>query len=318
MNSVQMPWYVRWVVGVGAWVTALVLIALGATFVFALLEVKEPIAMSLIGAVYLGFGLWFLRQDDAGVFAQQLGLATAAAGTALIVGGIGVESESSWVAFIIAAGMLAVVIASCDDKILQFLVAALAASLCVAALLDSNTRYAGDLAALATPVGLYLLLRPPQRDLMPTAIALILTYPLLSVFALDAGYLFRGVDLGGQFARALHIVLFLGLAYLHWRHTAGDKAKRQTVVFAVVATLVCLLLPVGGSAAMLILMLAFVTGSKPFALLGVALQAQFIVRYYYSLEVNLLNKSLLLMAVGIALLASWWLMHRVDARGKES
>ena len=40
------------------------------------------------------------------------------------------------------------------------------------------------------------------------------------------------------------------------------------------------------------------------------LQAQFIFRYYYSLEMTLLNKSFLFMAVGIALLIAWWLAQR--------
>jgi uncharacterized membrane protein len=56
--------------------------------------------------------------------------------------------------------------------------------------------------------------------------------------------------------------------------------------------------------------LAYVTGSLSLASLGVALQAQFIIRYYYSLEMTLLNKSFLLMAVGVVILAAWWLAQR--------
>ena len=64
----------------------------------------------------------------------------------------------------------------------------------------------------------------------------------------------------------------------------------------------------------LLLMLAFVIGSRPFALLGIALQSQFIARYYYSLEMSLLDKSLLLMGVGFVLLVLWWLSWRSTAK----
>jgi len=58
-----------------------------------------------------------------------------------------------------------------------------------------------------------------------------------------------------------------------------------------------------------------VTGSTLFATLGVVLQAQYIIRYYYSLEMSLLNKSFLLMAVGALLLVAWWFAERGRKQG---
>jgi len=75
------------------------------------------------------------------------------------------------------------------------------------------------------------------------------------------------------------------------------------------------LLPPGGSAALLIMTYAYVVGSTPFATLGVVLQAQFMIRYYYNLEMTLLNKSILLMAVGAILLVAWWLAERGRKQG---
>ena len=82
-----MPWYVRWVIGTGAWVTAVVLIALGAAFVFALLDIQNRAALAVFGAVLYGYGLWLLWHGASGIFAQQLGIATAAAGAAMIAAG---------------------------------------------------------------------------------------------------------------------------------------------------------------------------------------------------------------------------------------
>lgn len=315
MHEDAMPWYVRGVIGIGAWVTAVVLIALGAAFVFALLDLESGAAFALFGAVFFALGLYLLWQGPSGVFGQQLGIATAAAGAAMIAGGLAVEAESLWVGCAVAVAAGGAIVAATTDRILQFLAAALVLGFYVAALLEARSSQALDLVALATPAGLLLLLYPPRRDLMPTAVALLFTFPFVTVFLMADTYWMRNLETGGTFARILHIVLFLGLVYLHARRGADNRANLQVLAFAVAAVLVCLLLPPGGSAAMLILMLAYVIGSKTFALLGAALQAQFIVRYYYSLEMNLLDKSLLLMGVGTLLLALWWLLRR-NARGK--
>ncbi|MCH9695150.1 MAG: DUF4401 domain-containing protein [Gammaproteobacteria bacterium] len=318
MSNAAMPWYVRGVIGIGAWITALVLVALGGAIVFSLLDLNDPGAVAVVGIGYLALGISLLRKEQSGVFAQQLGIATSAAGAALVSGGLAAEAETFWVGCLVAGLLTVIVIALSKDKILQFLVAALTAGFYVGALIDHRTPYFIDLVALATPVGLYLLLRPTERDLMPTAVALLGVFPVVSLMLADSSSAWwaRDLEQGGTFAQALHIVLFLTLVFLHWRNSTDSKVKLQVTAFAVVAALVCVLLPPGGSAAMLILMLAFVIGSRPFAVIGAALQAQFIARYYYSLDMNLFDKSLLLMAVGALLLAAWWVVQRADARGE--
>ncbi|MCB1845564.1 MAG: DUF4401 domain-containing protein [Halioglobus sp.] len=310
MNNTTMPWYVRWVIGTGAWVTAVVLIALGAAFVFALLDIQNRAALAVFGAVLYGYGLWLLWHGASGIFAQQLGIATAAAGAAMIAGGLAAELQSLWAGFAVAILVGAGIVAATQDRILQFLAAALAAGFFVTALIESRMPYAIDFVALATPLGLALLLYPPRRDFMPTAAVLMLTFPVSSLFAMENGFSMRTAAQGGTFARVLHIALFVGLVFLHLRRSNAARTNLRALVFAAIAVIVCLLLPAGGSAAMLILMLSFVIGSKPYALLGSALQAQFIARYYYSLEMNLLDKSLLLMAVGVVLTGAWWLLQR--------
>ncbi len=311
-----MPWYVRWVIGIGAWVTAVVLMLLGGAFVFSFLDLREPAALILVGLAYLAFGLVLLGRGDSGVFQQHLGVATSAAGAGLIAGGFAATFEELWLGFFAAVAALVVIVLASTDKTLQFLCAAIAIGMYLLALLDGRTAYLVDLAALATPVGLYLLLRPPRRDLRPTAIALLFAFPVFSVGIMDGIFWMRGTISGGTIAQILHIVLFLLLAGLHWRAIINEKARAQTLVFAIVATLVCIVLPPGGSAAMLILMVAFVIGSRPFAVLGAALQAQFIARYYYSLEMNLFDKSLLLMSVGLLLMLAWWFMQHGERRGE--
>ncbi len=146
---------------------------------------------------------------------------------------------------------------------------------------------------------------------------LLLLFPLFSIFVMPDFHWVRNVEVGGWIARVIHIALFGWLVSMHWKQGGGQRVNVRVVAFVVAAVAVCALLPPGGSAALLIMTFAFVTGSGPYALLGVALQSQFIIRYYYSLEMNLLNKSLLLMAVGAILLLTWWLLQR-DSRARSS
>lgn len=306
MGDRTMPWYVRTVIGAGAWVTAVVLIALGSAFVFSLLDVENQAALAVFGAAFYGYGLWLLRQGASGIFAQQLGIAMAAAGAAMITGGLAAATESLWVGSIVAVMVGAGIVVATQDKILQFLAAGLAAAFLTAALFESKMPYAIDFVALATPAGLALLLYPPRRDFMPSAAVLMLTFPIASMLAMENLFWMREAGPGGAFARMLHIVLIVALVFLHVR----GRRNLQVLAFALIAMSICLLLPPGGSAALLILMLSFVIGSKFYALLGSVLQLQYIVRYYYSLEMNLLDKSLLLTGVGVLLIAAWWLLQR--------
>lgn len=317
MADQVLPWYVRWVIGVGAWITAVVMMLLGGAIVFVALEFDSAGALAAIGAAYLGAGLWVLHQPDRGMFAQQLGIATAAAGGALISGGLAAEAEEVWVGIPVSAIVAAIVFRLSASRILQFLAAGLVAAFFVAALLTERVPYILDIVALATPAGLYLLLRPPQRDVTPAAIVLLLLFPLFSVFVMSDVYWVRNVEVGGWIARAIHIALFGWLVSMQWKQGGGQRVNARVAAFVAAAVAVCVLLPPGGSAALLIMTFAFVTGSAPYALLGVALQSQFIIRYYYSLEMNLLDKSLLLMAVGAVLLLAWWLAQR-DSRTRSS
>lgn len=313
MADRESPWYLRWIVGIGAWVTALVLFALGASFVFFLLDIDSGVALAVFGAVFYALGLWLLRDGGSGVFGEQLGIATAASGGAMIAVGLTGEAESLWVGLVVSLGVAAGVIAVTRDRILQFLAAALVAVYFFAAALDTENRYAADLVALVSAVGLALLLYPPRRDLVPSAVAFLLAYPAFSILAGDIGLQGGWLEQGGAVARVIHILLFLHLVFRHQQHQ-DNRASLPAIVFAVLAVGVCLLLPPGGSAAMLLLVLAYVIGSRPFAVIGAALQGQFIVRYYYSLEMNLFDKSLLMMAVGLLLVGAWWLLQRHGER----
>lgn len=115
---------------------------------------------------------------------------------------------------------------------------------------------------------------------------------------------------GGWIARIIYVAVFLWLAYIHWQRVSDEAARYRLSIFVAAAVAVGLLLPPGGSASLVIIMLAFTLGSRPLALLGVLLQILYIWRFYYDMQVTLLTKSGVMFAVGVVLIVAWWFMQR--------
>ena len=312
-SALSMPWFARMVVGIGAWLTALSAIGTGSVFLFMLIGTETTGTLALLGAAVLGLALWILRRKGTGAYADQLGTATAAAGVGMIAAGVGLQTHEASLAALATIAVTALIVVATPKRTLQFLSALLAAVLVAVTLIDEEIPYYLDVAALAGPAGVWLTVRPPRRDLQPTAIVLLLLFPVLGIFgAMDVSMLMETPRAGGWFAIALHIGLFLWLANLH--RARADEAARERLRYLVpLAALVCLLLPAGGSAALVTMMLAFVIGSRPLALLGTLLQIHYLWRFYYDLDITLLAKSGVLTAAGIALLAAWWLLQRRTA-----
>ena len=309
----QAPWYVLLLLGLGAWITALIMIVFVAVLLNVILDLDEPgLGSAAIGAVMFACGLLIQAKTDESVFAEQFAIALVAAGAAIAAGSIGFEFESLWSAAVAAAAMAAVDISRGRHLQQQFLLAALAVGLGIAALSDAlvSPAVAVAVVALAAPIGAALYLRPPPRDMRPTATALLLAMPF---YALVNDSLYVPVY-GSEswIARIIATATILGLAWLRGRAAAAG-ARLRLLLFAIVGAAICLLLPPGGSAALVILMLAFTLGHWPLAIVGVLLEIYFVPRFYYDLELSLLTKSWILMAVGAALLATYAILRRGGA-----
>lgn len=308
-SALAMPWYARLIIGFGAWVTAIIAIALGGTVLYAI-DAQIGISIAVMGALYFGLGFFLLHNVEHHVYATHLGIAITAAGTAMIAAGVGFEFEEVWAAALTSAMLTVLIIMATSQRSLQFLAALLSALLFIATLKVENVAYFLDIAALAGPLGVVMLLRPMQRDTQPTAIVLLLLLPAFGIFGGMQTIFWQAGIAGGWFAKILHIAIFLGLVSTHWQHSVTSGERKRLTIFAVAAVIIGVLLPPGGSAALVVLMLAFVLGSRPLALLGVLLQIHYIWRFYYDMQVTLLIKSGILVAVGAVLIAAWWLMQR--------
>jgi len=306
------PWYVLLLLGVGAWITALLMIAFVAVFLGFALNVDEPgLGSAVIGAAMFLCGLFIQAKTKESVFAEQFAIALVAAGAAIAAFSLWFESENLWIAAAAAAALAAIDIWRNRYAQQQFLLASLAIGLGVAAVSDAMATGSVDIVALAVPFGAWLYLRPPPKDMRPAATALLLAMPF---YALVTDSLFDPTYGSGRWpARIIAMAAILVLAWLRARGSAAPNARLSHLCIALAAAAVCLLLPPGGSAALVILMLAFTLGHWPLAIVGVLLEIYFVPRFYYDLDASLLSKSWILMAVGAALLAAYAALRRSGA-----
>ena len=305
-----LPWYVQVIVGLSAWVTAIVTVLFGGTILeFMGIADFEKLPLAILGAGFLAAGLGLLRRGQTGLFLTQLAIALAAAGNAMIAAGIWFQWEL-WPAAAASVVIAGLVVRTTSNRQLQFLSSLFAAGLVVVWLLDDNIAHCLDIAAMGTLAGALILLYPPQKDMRPTAVVLLLMVPLLSAIVDIVPGSLEQASRGGTIAKITSIAIFLWLVVLLWRRMTTRDTRLQLAGFAVAATAVSMILPAGGSAALVIMMLAFVLGSRPLALLGILLQIWSLWRFYYDLHMTLLDKSLVLVAVGTVLLGLWWFVTR--------
>jgi uncharacterized membrane protein len=70
------------------------------------------------------------------------------------------------------------------------------------------------------------------------------------------------------------------------------------------------LMPLGGAAALLVIVTGYILGSRSLAIVGVLLQIYFLVMFYYDMSISLLNKSILLAVTGLIFIIIWGFITR--------
>jgi len=316
----HVPVYIQALLGIGAWVTAILMVAFALLFLDFIvgvdLEEQTSVAVGIgIASFVLAVGL--RRAAGHSAFRTQLASALSTAGVAIATAAVLVETESFWAGAAVAALGAAAAIVEGRDRAPQFSAAALAIALVFIGFDIDSLPYLTDIAALAGVVGVLLTLYPPpRRDLAPLATALLLALPCLMCVA-DSGVLggiggFRSGE--GLAARLINAGLTVWLLLRHLQLAERPLFEPATIVLVAAILVVCALLPPGGSAALMLMMLAFVIGSRGLGAVGVLFQIYFISRFYYDLQITLLEKSLILMAVGLLVLGAYGLVARQQHR----
>jgi len=314
------PWFVQGLLALGSWIAALVIIAFGGVLLIVVFELDADstfgMVLGIMGLGVFALGFLILKSSTEGIFANQFGTAIAAAGQAMVAIGTGMYFDSVVAAAVVSIPFCVLVATHANSRALQTLSSASTVVLALLALGDLQFEFPLEITALGVVAGAYLTLRPPLRDLTPTALVLLMTGPLAAIMAgfLNEFGVAYSFFLAGWGARAVYGALSAYLFYTLWRQARDQPTRIRIALFALAAVVLSVMLPPGGSAAITIIVLAFVLGSHLLAVLGIGLQIYALSKFYYDLDITLLTKSMILVGAGIIMLALWAVMIRTQPK----
>ena len=314
-------WYVRFLMGFSAWVAAgLFVAALG---IFGLLD--EPFFTVLVGLIMIVLALMLrirtpLRSQSEQIFRTQLALAGSVTGQLLVLFGVADAFDET-------AAALAVLIPSCllfwryPDRLHRFLsaLAAIAALASLCAIHEFELGYQ-LLVGLLLGTAIWLWWRAERRWLgslaseyalplcyaVPLALLVLLLALAMSELANPAlTWLSAVFAIAGAFFVAWQILGSLALA------SFGRNPKLTPLLMALILIvgLITATQP-GFLISLTLLALAFWRSDRVLQVLSSMAAVFFISNYYYRLDMTLLNKSFVLMATGVILLAAWAFLRR--------
>ncbi len=319
------PWYIRTMVGFGAWIASLLLIGFVGSIGFA-----TDAGFVVVGVLFIG-GAIFARTKSRNDFMVQSALASSLAGQALLAYGIveiigSGDFEAVLVIVIILNAILFFVFPDRTHRVLSILIAMTSFGVLLYEWkLNSIVPIMGPIAAAAMVFfykrqGVFIesgkghLTRPLITGLMLTAFGFLL---LSTVYILP--------ELGWEFAfypRPWISTLLLG-ALLFYMGTQvwpqfGDKSGStgMTVFYALLVLIIAAAWAIPGLLlASIVIMLGASSGNRVFIGAGIAFLFVFIATYFYGIQVSMLTKSITLVSTGATVLVARWLLLKVTASG---
>lgn len=321
LRSTQ-PWYVRAMVGFGAWLASLLLIGFIAGFGLAVGGSTLVGLALLVGAVLVRRQPQVAGND----FLVQSTLATSLAGQALFAWGVAELLPASS----FEAGCVVVILLSSGlfvlfpDRVHRVLMVLLVATALMALL------YAQELNGLVPVIGpvfagAFVLLNAQRARLISLGYGR-LALPLESGAMLSAfGCLLLSTvyvlpELIGDYRfypRPWISTLLLGalLLYVGGRTFAripGEEGRRTLplVYLLLAAVIAAAWLAPGLLLALLVVLVGAAAGHRSVAGVGIAFLAVFVATYFYGIEITLLQKSVTLIGSGAAILVARWLLVR--------
>jgi hypothetical protein len=310
----QSPWYVRMFAGLGAWVSALLLLA----FLGAIDVLQSEAATLILGLIACGVAVAFSRMRERGDFLSQLALSLSLLGQTMFTVAMAMLLDEPAPTALAVIALELLLISAYADQFHRFLsglaiVGALLVILGAAEQLDLIHGLLIGLAALAAAVSVneYALLPSrwwtvvhPLRYSAIVALLGLLILPLQREFGIGWWWV-SALGLGAILAfMSWLIVRDLGV---NWRRGWLLGALALTVGVAVLS----IKMP-GVAAALLVLTLGFWRSNRVLMGLAAAALVFYLGAYYYSLQLTLLSKSLAMLGAGALLLALRWAATRLS------
>jgi hypothetical protein len=317
------PWYIRTMVGFGAWLASLLLIGFVGSIGFA-----ADAGFVIVGALFVG-GAVFARMKFENDFVVQSALASSLAGQALFAYGIveisgGNDFEPVLSIVIILNGILFFVFPDRTHRVLSILIATSSLGfLLYAWKYNAVVPFLGPVFAAAM-VFFYTrqgaIIESGKGDLVgPLVIGLMLT--ACGFLLLSTVYILP--ELRWEFAfypRPWISTILLGALLLYtgtqvWPQIGAVGGSPEMTTFyglLVVITVSAWAIP-GLLLALIVIMLGATSGNRVFIGAGIAFLFVFIATYFYGIQISMLTKSISLVATGVAVLAARWLLLKVAA-----
>jgi MFS family permease len=316
----QQPWYIRTLVGFGAWLASLLLIGFVAGLGVSAGGGYSIIGILLIVAAILG------RRIAEGDFLIQCAMASSLAGQALLAYGItdaiGYEKVEVYLGVALVVSLILLLIY--PDRIHRVLMLLLAVG-CTTGLFYTYEAQVviPFFAPLLTGLLLLLQLRTPKLAsgrigplLQPLTSGLMLG--AFGVLMLSTLYLLPELGVETDFyPRPWISTLLLGaeLLYLAWligpAIVENHDSRQLTLLYGVLILVIALAWYAPGLIlSLIVLLLSTHSGRATFVGAGIGFFALFLAAFFYGIEVSLLTKSYTLIASGAALLLTRWVLLR--------
>lgn len=323
VNPPPVPWMVRVMVGIGAWIAGCFLVGSTLACLGLLLGGEDTTVMSAVGLVLLVMGVG-LRLGVPGVFAGQLALSVGAAGQLLLGGGLS-ESLGVTAHSLVWVGLSTALVLLHPDPVQRFASTVVGLS-ALGVLFDRVAPwFSGDLLLAVVTAGLLVTTYVPETALSsrtsairpPLRLGLVVSLLLASLGGewIDVARDVGGLEVVPGF-RLAPFVLAAGLlvAIARALRPYGVGLASEPGALAVVTTLTLGALGQGRPgllAALLGMVVSFAAHDKVAVGLSTVFLVVFGVHFYYDLVLTLWVKSGVLVGSGLVLLAvRAWLHHR--------
>ena len=330
------PWFARVIAGFGAWIATGCLIG----FLFVTKIVNDEWSSMIVGAVVAAAAVYLRRvAAPEADFKRQLALAASLTGQLLLILGVATATKSAVAAGLVALGLSLLVVPLVPDQAHRFMATLVGSIGATAAMADLRLHWAigtvppwgdlsvrgSDIAVLGVAAAAAYVWRVRLRErsmalsemLEPvgygTIAALFGVLLFSAVFAL-ADDVVRGTRStrvnAWQVGPLTTLGLAAGLVALELSIFAGQQPRpgRATRLLTVLATALLALLTLstpGVIAAVTVLVLGFDRRNRILLGLAAVFLAKFLSAYYYSLQMTLLEKAVVLVASGLVMLAGW-------------
>lgn len=319
LRAVQ-PWYIRAMVGFGAWLASLLLIGFVAGFSFAVGGV------TLVGLVLIVTAVWLHRQSD-NDFLVQATLAASLAGQGLLAWGVAdlMVGDTFKIGCSIVFVQSTLLFFLFPDRIHRVVMVLFATSAMTAWV------YAFKLNAVVPVLGpvfaAVLVLIYQNRPALAGAghghyARSLETGLMLSAFGsllLSTIYLLPELGSGFDFyPRPWISTILLGALFLYVGYRTspvlldGTGKGASAIVYGLMIAVIVTAWPMPGLLlALIVVILGAANGHRTFIGAGIVFFVVFVSAYFYGIEVSMLTKSIALVSSGVAILIARWLLLRI-------